>query len=731
MFGLSYLDITIISLYFLVILFIGFRAMLKIKNQEDYFLGGRKFNKLVQVFSAFGQATSADTGPSVTTTTGKNGAAGIWSALMMLFVTPAYWFTGVWYRRMRVLTMGDYFAERFSSTLMGGVYAIFGSVGLMILLSVGYISITKTVMIMTPKSQEDLTQKERTEYQKALRLDELEAANYSTLTAGEKDELTTLRAQDPNKRFSYLDKNAFIWIIAIIVILYAMVGGLEAAFYTDVLQGIFILLLSLLLIPFAIFQINEMFGSSGIMGAFQTLHNQLPEHFFEIFGSLKTMDFTWYYIIAISLIAMFNVMVGANQLVATGSAKNEYTARYGFTFGTYLKRIAIVFWGITALMITLLYADAVKDPDLLFGFASYKLLQPLNLGLVGLMIASLTAALMSTADMMMLTTSGLLTHNIYRPFFSKKSERHYVTVGRVLGALVVIGSAIIVMHSTSILNALKANWEFNAIIAPGFWLGVLWRRTNRKAIWSSMIASFAIFYLIPILLPVINPEIRQNDYLLKQTKGQVIYRTSTARPMDVKKREEAIKQWKINKEAGMDMGEKPEPIKAGEEFQRAYKQPARSIFWSQGIKLNEEGTLVGHGLLKPSMLFFEAIGIDLRENKYALNETIKVLTKLIVPFLIAIVISLLTRHTKAEENILDRFYVKMRTPVSGDKQKDQEELEKSYANPHRFDHHLLFPKTQLQFTRWNKTDTVGFLISLAMIFVILGMLYLLVNLGGF
>jgi SSS family solute:Na+ symporter len=729
-FGLSYLDITIIVIYFLVILAIGFRAMLKIKNQEDYFLGGRKFNKLVQVFSAFGQATSADTGPSVTTTTAKNGAAGIWSALMMLFVTPAYWFTGVWYRRMRVLTLGDYFAERFNSKLLGGVYAVFGSIGLMILLSVGYISITKTVMVMTPKAQEDFTVEERIEYNQALRLDKLESMDYSVLSSSEKKELEKLRAENPNKRFSYIDKNTFIWIIALIVIVYAMVGGLEAAFYTDVLQGIFILLLSLLLIPFAITQINKSFGSEGVFGAFRVLHEQLPEYFFEIFGSPAAMDFTWYYIAAISLIAMFNVMVGANQLVATGSAKNEYTARYGFTFGTYLKRIAIVFWGVTALMLTLLYAGSVEDPDLLFGFASYKLLGPLNIGLVGLMIASLTAALMSTADMMMLTTSGLLTHNIYRPFFANKSEKHYVTTGRIMGAVVVIGSAIIVMKSTSILNALKANWEFNVIVAAGFWLGILWRRTNRKAVWTSMIATFTLFYLIPILLPIVFPNIHQNEFLLKKTEGKVVTRTYTAHEMDVQQRKEAIEKWKLNKSLGKETGPKPEPIEVGETYTREYKQPARSLFWTRGIILNENQQPQGEGMLKPSLVIWQLLGFDLTKNKYALNETIKVLTKLIFPFLLVIIISLMTRHPRDEEKVLDRFYAKMKTPVSGDKDKDEKELQLSYENPHRFDDQLLFPKTQWQFTKWNKTDTVGFLIALGMIFAILGLLFLLVNLGG-
>jgi SSS family solute:Na+ symporter len=730
LFGLSLIDLIVIVVYLGIILWIGFRAMFRIKDSEDYFLGGRKFNKLVQIFSAFGQATSADTGPSVSTTTAKNGAAGIWSALMMLFVTPAYWFTGVWYRRLRVLTLGDYFTERFNSKLMGGVYAVFGSISLMILLSVGYISITKTVMIMTPKEKADFTVEERVEYNKALELDKLESRDFATLTQGERQRMEYLRAENPNKTFSYIDKNAFIWITAIIVIIYSMIGGLEAAFYSDVLQGIFILILSILLLPFALVQINTEYNSEGFMGAFQTIHEQLPESFFEIFGSPATMDFTWYYILAISLIAMFNVMVGPNQLVATGSAKNEYTARYGFTFGTYLKRIAIVLWGVTALAITLLFAGSIEDPDLLFGYAANQLLGPLNIGLIGLMIASLTAALMSTADMMMLATSGLLTHNIYKPFFAKRKESHYVNTGRIFGAIVVIGSAIMVMKSDSILNALKANWEFNVIVAAGFWLGILWRRTNRPAVWTSMIASFAFFYVLSIGLPMVFPKIQYNDFLLQKTREQVIERVYTAHGMDVEQREEDILRWELLAKKGKAKGEKPEAIKVGQEFVKLYKQPQRSIFWTQGITYDENGRARGKGSLKMTLVCYQLLGFDLTENKYAFNETLKVLTKLAFPFLLAIAISYIVKRPEDEEKGLDRFYVKMKTPVTGDKEKDDKELALSYENPGRFDHLLLFPKTSWQFTRWNKTDAVGFSIALFMILAILGLLYFFVHLGG-
>ncbi len=62
--GLPLLDIIIITVCFAVMIETGFWSMRRIKNQEDFFLGGRRFGKLIQLFANFGQATSSDTGQS-------------------------------------------------------------------------------------------------------------------------------------------------------------------------------------------------------------------------------------------------------------------------------------------------------------------------------------------------------------------------------------------------------------------------------------------------------------------------------------------------------------------------------------------------------------------------------------------------------------------------------------------------------------------------------------------
>ena len=145
MFGLLAIDILVIIVYFIAMIGIGLWSMSKIKNQEDYFLGGRRFGKIIQTFAAFGQSTTADNSVGAVTTTFTNGIAGIWSSLLYLLSTPIYWMISPWMRRLRLLTLGDFFGERYGSKRMAATYAVLGSVVMMAYLSVGFSAMSKTV----------------------------------------------------------------------------------------------------------------------------------------------------------------------------------------------------------------------------------------------------------------------------------------------------------------------------------------------------------------------------------------------------------------------------------------------------------------------------------------------------------------------------------------------------------------------------------------------------------
>ena len=728
MFGLPVLDIGVIIAYFMIIIIIGIWAMRRIRNQEDYFLGGRRFGKLIQTFASFGQGTSVDTAVGVTTTTFTNGASGIWISLLMIFATPMYWITSPWFRRLRLLTMGDFFEERYGSKRMASMYAVIGTFGMMAAIAIAFTAMTKTMVAVTPKSFDELSPKEVIEYQKAIELEKLESTDYATLTIVEKTKLAELQMENPSKIFPHINEKVLIWVVCIVVMIYAVTGGLEAAFLTDLLQGSFIIVLSVIMLPFCWAKINVLYGGSGVIDALSTIHHRLPESFLDIFGSPTAIDFTWYYIAALTLMSVLNVVIQPNVLVSTGSAKDEYTARFGYTIGNFMKRFCTVLWGIFGLAAIVLYSESVQNPDLVWGYATRDLLGSLNIGLVGLMIACLMAALMSTADCLMITASSLLTHNLYRSYIVNRSERHYVLMGRFMGAVVVIGGAVIATQFDSLFLIMKFTWEINVIVAASFWLGMKWRRANKKAAWASILTTLILFSLAPIFTPILVPSLRTNTYLLKMTNPEPITRTFLAHEMDVNTREKEIEKWDKLNTMGKATGSRPLPIKAGDQFTKTERLPEKAIFWTQGIKVEKDGKMRGNGLLSFDLILIDKLGFDLSKNPYALNETIRILIRTITPFLILFIVALYI--SPDDKKRLDRFFVKMKTPVLINPKADKKEMALSYKNPHRYNHIKLFPNSNWELDKWDKVDIVGFSLSVLIVISIIAMLFITVSIGG-
>ncbi len=728
MFGLPLIDVIVIIIYFIAVLWIGIWSMRRIKNQSDFFLAGRRTGKILQTFAAFGQATSAETAVGVTTTTFTNGAGGIWSTLNMLFATPMYWITSPWLRRLRVMTMGDFFEDRYGSKRIAALYAVIGSFCMIINIGTGLNAMGKTIIACTPKNVEQLTLAEQQEFARANELEKLQKASYASLTAEQKERLNHLQFESPRRIFSHLDEKAVIWITALTVMFYIMIGGLEAAFLTDLLQGVFIIVLSVVLLPFAWHKLNLMNNSSGFLGGFQALHQNLPNSYFDIFGSPVSVDFTWYYIVCMSIMVTINVVVVPNMVVVTGAAKDELSARIGFTTGNYMKRWCTLLWGLLGLAAFALYSNVISNSDMVWGYTTHDLLGSLGLGLVGLIIASLMAALMSTASCLMITASSLIIRNLYRPLRPDRSEGHYLLIGRIVGAAILLGGAYMATSYDSIFALMKLGMEFNVVVAASFWLGIKWRRATRVAAWTSILSTLILFTLAPSILPAVFTGLRTHPYLLKTTNPQPIEREFIAKRADVKFRDMEISRWQTLNADEQKTTAKPEPLREGENFIKVDKLPKRSIFWTQGLKVEADGTAYGRGMLNLELILAEKMGFDLAQNSYALNETLRVIVRTVTPFLILFLISFMTRPE--DKKRLDRFFVKMKTPALPDAAVDAAELEISYQNPHRFDHVKLFPHSNWEFYKWNKVDVLGFLGAVAMALAVIIALKLMVSIGG-
>jgi SSS family solute:Na+ symporter len=725
MFGLDLIDIVIVVIYFVVVIAIGIWASRRIENQEDFFLAGRRFGKFIQTFAAFGQGTSTETGVAVTVQVARNGLAGLWKEMVYVFFMPLLFIFSGWYRRMRCITMGDFFEERYNSKKFAGFYALTSSAFFMIVIGLGFIATTKTISGILIKPVDELSTVQRAEYEKAVELEHLEDIDSEILTVEQTSRMEQLRLEKPVKEFSHINDKVLMWCLVVIVIVYTTMGGLEAAFLSDTLQGFCIMILSFLLIPFAFSKINMIFGGSGLTGVLEASKARLPEVAFEIWGSPAMVDFTWYYMITLWIVWQFNIFVLPNQLTTTGSAKDEMSARIGFTTGIHIKRTFVLLWGITSILLLILYGGIIKNPDYLYGYACRDLLGSLGIGLTGLMIACLMAATMSTADAMMITAASLATKNLFRPFFPNLSERQYIWVGRFFGVFVVLGGAMFAIGYDNVYLLLKLLWEFYVVTAAAFFLGLKWRRATIAGAWCSAVSTAVLFFGLGVLVPLL-PGVRTNEYLQKTVEPIAIVRTYTVRQVDVEKRIEKISHWdKLNEKSKPGIP-RPEPLVVGQKFETKFNTPKQAIFWDMGL-VKEEGQVRGAGMLNIGLLTLDWMGFDLSKNPYALNETLRLIIRGTWPFFLLIVVSLMTKP--CEKDRLDRLFVKMKTPVVGDSEEDKRQMALSYENPQRFDYKKLFPNSNWEFEKLDRVTIKGILSYGVWQVAILVVFFLIVFLG--
>jgi SSS family solute:Na+ symporter len=721
--GINIIDVIVIVVYFAFVLYIGYRAMKKVKSSEDYFLGGRQFGRFFQTFSQFGQATSTESAVQSVSMVGSNGlAAAFGSMAKAIPFNPVTWLFPKWLRRSRMMSMADYFVERFQSKKLAALYAVALASLFILVGGAGLYAMSKTVCTIAEKPVTELSAAESVEYNKSLRLRQLEQSPAQLLTAAEVSEMSSLREASPREHYSYLNQRMLIVFMAIFIMLYAAGGGLEAAVYTDAMQSMFILVLTVLLIPFAMVKLNALHGTTGIVGPFSVIHRVLPQSLFEIAGSPNWVEFKWYNIILLALASIAGNIAFANNLVVSGAARTEKIASFGGMTGSMIKGVSSLFWMVLALFILGIFGEQSSDPDLLWGMAARTLLPT---GLLGLMMACLLAALMSTADTHMMTVSGLLTQNLYKPLFPNRPDEHYVKVGRVLGAIYLIGAVFIAFNASNIFRMLKFMVFITIACRPAMLVGFLWRRANAKGVWLSMGASLVITLFIPMVASI--PSIRENPNMLMEIQAAEVQKVYTASERDVQNRSKEIEKWNLLSSKNLAKGECPTELKVGDEFTKTYLPAKRAVFWDQNIKVRKDGTRYGDGLFKPELYAMHLCGFNFSNRSPSQVEAISISIRLIFPFLAVILVGLFTKPVP--KDVLDRFYVKLRTPVNEDHDQDAIDVAENQKHPERTEHVLLFPNSNWEFQKQSRYDVIGMSIASSVAIVLTVAIYLIAKIG--
>jgi len=302
-----------------------------------------------------------------------------------------------------------------------------------------------------------------------------------------------------------------IWVSSVTVALYVMAGGLLSAIFNEVLQ-FFLIWLGCLLVP--VLGLIEAGGWSGLVARLQAqFPGQDYVHLWRSVGhfSDNPMGLHWTGIVfgwglAISFGYWTTDFLVVQRVMA---ARDLRSAQNGTIIGAFLKMLVPLIVILPGLLgLALLPVKLVGETEAVAtGAHSYNEVLPLMLarylgpGLLGLGVTALIAGFMSGMAGNVSAFATVWTYDIYKPLLRKNaSDAHYVSMGRwcsLLGVFVSIGTAYLVMGFSSII--VYAQVIFIFFIVPLFGtviLGMQWQRaTPAGGFWGLLAGILTSFVL--------------------------------------------------------------------------------------------------------------------------------------------------------------------------------------------------------------------------------------------
>ncbi|MBE3110332.1 MAG: sodium:solute symporter family protein [Acidobacteria bacterium] len=697
-FGLHVLDFAIVLVFILIVLWLGWRASRKTKTTEDFYIAGRRLGKFYQFFLNLGTSTNADQAIIVSREVYRQGISGMWIQYLVLFLTPFYWFTTAFFRRVRLVTIGDFFTERFKSRFLGGAFAVFTLFMAFLGNGVGYMVAAKTMMALTPKPVEKYTVQEKQsvdlfhEYQ-ALRA-KAEKTELVPVEGARLTELGERQKKGELKAFiSYTDSVMIYLVYTVIVAVYTMMGGFLAAAITDVIQGFLLTAFSLMLIPIALARV----------GGFAGLHASVPDFMFRLFGSAATSEYAWYTILAMALANLVSIIAVASGMQTAGSAKNEMTARVGMIGGMFFKRFIMIFWALTGLLAIALYSGQLHDPDLIWGHMTMDLLFP---GAIGLMMAGVLSAKMSSLAGSSVAYSALFIRNLYQPFVKPKSDRHLINVGRVAIGVTLLGGVGVALFIGNLLDLFKYFISLPAIFGAAIWLGFLWRRVTKAAVIAQVFVCFTIYALVPNVFQSLEWA-RTREGFLRETRPRVVMITTQALRDDVA--------------AGR-------AAKVGEVIRKEHASPPEGIFYEKVARrdaTNPASPRIGIGRFHAELWVVSWFGVDFSGFSKAQLSAVRFGFDALFPFLLLFLLSAVTRPIPKAD--LDRFFARVHTPVQPTPEEEERALRHAVEHYEEVEKRKLRPGSNWEIMKPKMIDVIGFGGCWLLVGVIILLLWLMVN----
>lgn len=283
-------------------------------------------------------------------------------------------------------------------------------------------------------------------------------------------------------RFVGMDYTTGVVFGSAIIIAYTFVGGFKAVSYTDVLQGV-LMLLGLIFVPAV--AVYEAGGWANVMATLRAEDPALVSMFSLTEGGLSG------WVAAASFLAIGVPFLGVPQLLVrymsvdnVGELKKarliSVSVLFVFTFGA-----------VTAGIAGRALFPEIADQEQIFPTLSSELFPPL---VSGVLLVIVLSAIMSTADsLLLLASSAVVRDTVQHILGSKKSDHVLAGYGKIVTILIGIAAIVLAIEEEKLIFefVLYAWSGLGAAFGPVILCLLYYRRTTWLGVLTGMIAGFA------------------------------------------------------------------------------------------------------------------------------------------------------------------------------------------------------------------------------------------------
>lgn len=329
-------------------------------------------------------------------------------------------------------------------------------------------------------------------------------------------------------------KMLFIFIVglAFFAAAYSIWGGLSAVAWTDVIQVVLLVIGGLVT---TIIALNNVTPDGGIGKGLSHIYSVAGDKFHMIL-SKDNPQFANLPGIAVLIGGMWIANLyywGFNQYIIQRAlaAKSLREAQRGLAFAGFLKLIVPLIVVIPGIIAFVMFTQpdgtsAINGVTEAFtkadGGTNFDKAYPwlistfVPVGLKGLVVAALAAAIVSSLASMLNSTATIFTMDIYKPYIAKNAtDKSLVTTGRITVLVALVIACLVAPSLGSIGQMFQYIQEYTGLVSPGilavFMMGLFWKKTSTKGAIIGVLASIPIALMLKFL-PIQMPFLDQMFY---------------------------------------------------------------------------------------------------------------------------------------------------------------------------------------------------------------------------